>query len=409
MTGLKDRAPTGTLQFLVFLVISAIVIPVGVGFISGPEGVSGTITLRATMTDAFGLTEGTGVTLRGVDIGTVSSSRLGPAGAEIELRVRGDVKIPRDSFMQVTMASMAGIQSVDVIPAAAGGPYLGDGDTIAAPADRQPMQMDQIIGQAAVVMRSIRSGSISTLVGELNAAFGDDDSLAKLVSNGAVLGRLVRSNAPLLRGLLGDFLDVLDAMGDTTSSFETGMKTAASFTDQLDSQQPVFVYLLDHSPAGLRKAQDLFDEYRGTFGGVLANLVTVAPIIANRDDALRTGLQTIPQGLLDLRSIVKNGRADFALIGTQGPVCMYYDEPRRAVGDLTPSNPNLTRYCPPGNGYGQRGAVNAPRPDGLGTADFKDPGKPSGPVAVDDPVLVPDGAELLQQWRELLERSRHGN
>ena len=94
------------------------------------------------------------------------------------------------------------------------------------------------------------------------------------------------------------------------------MTTAATFTDQLDAQQPVFVYLLDRSPKGLDHARTLFDKYRGTFGGVLANLTVVEPIISDRQPALATGLKTIPRGMKDLRSIVKNGRADFSLIAT---------------------------------------------------------------------------------------------
>ena len=156
-------------------------------------------------------------------------------------------------------------------------------------------------------------------------------------------------------------------------------------------------------------AQQLFDKYRGTFGGVLANLVVVEPIISDRSASLQTGLKAIPQGLIDLRSIVKGNRADFALIATQGPVCMFYDEPRRAVGDLSPSAPNLVRYCPPGDGFGQRGAINAPRPNNLGTRDWRSPGSPSGPPTVTDPALIPNGAELLQMWEQLLERTRNGN
>lgn len=111
-----------------------------------------------------------------------------------------------------------------------------------------------------------------------------------------------------MRGLFDEWLTVLDAMSDGTESFERGMKTTATFTDQLDAQQPVFVYLLDRSPKGLDHARTLFDKYRGTFGGVLANLAVVEPIISDRQPALAT--KTIPRGMKDLRSIVKNGRAD---------------------------------------------------------------------------------------------------
>ncbi len=409
---MKLRLPTGMLQFIIFLAISAFVIPYGINFIAGPEGFGEKVDLHATMTDAFGLTAGTGVTLRGVDIGTVQSVALSPDGeaAEIDLVVSAETPIPASSYMQVTMASMAGIQSVDIIPSTDQGPYLQSGDTISAPADKQPKQMDAIIADAANVLDSIGSGHLNVIGNELYDAFsGRDRSLSELVTNGTALASLVNRNAPILRGLFDDWLDVLGAMSDNTAAFESGMRSTASFTDQLDANQPVFVYLLDHSPKALAHAQELFDRYRGTFGGVLANLVAVEPIISDRQQALATGLQTIPQGLQDLRSIVKNGRADFALIGTQGPVCLFYDEPRRAVGDLTPSDPNLARYCPPGNGYGQRGAVNAPRPDDLGTSTWTSPGGVSGPPAVSDPLLIPNGAELLQWWQQLLERARNAN
>lgn len=411
----RHRLPTprtGTLQFVIFLVLSAVIIPYGINFIAGPEGFGDKLTLHATMTDAFGLTEGTGVTLRGVDIGTVKSVTLGDAGdaADIELVVRGDTRIPADSFMQVTMASMAGIQSVDIIPGNDDPPYLQSGDTIAAPADRQPKQMDAIITDAASVLRSIGTGQLATFGTEFSNAFDhDEQALSKLVSNGAALASLVNRNAPILRGLFDDLLDVLGAMSDNTAAFESGMRSVATFTDQLDANQPTFVYLLDKAPQSLNHTRELFDRYRGTFGGVLANLVTVEPIISDRKQSLATGLDTIPQGLRDLRSIVKNGRADFALIGTQGPVCLFYDEPRSEIGNLTPTAPNLTRYCPPGNGYGQRGAINAPRPNGLGTTNMTTPGGVSGPPAVTDPLLIPNGVELLQWWQELLERARHGN
>ncbi|MEZ5210779.1 MlaD family protein [Gordonia sp. (in: high G+C Gram-positive bacteria)] len=408
---MRQRFPVGTVQFVLFLVISAIVIPFGIHYIAGPQGFGSRLRLYATMSDAFGLTKGTGVTVRGVDVGTVESARLSPdgKGARVEVSVNGDTKIPRDSYLMVTMASMAGIQSVDIVTGRDDGAYLRDGDTIAAPADRQPMQMDALMTRAAHLLGSFQTGTVATVGAELSAAFGGDDSLEKLVSNGAALAKVVRENAPMLRSLLGDWLDVLGAMDQTRASFETGVASMATFTDRLDAAQPVFVYLLDRSPAGLDRATALFDKYRGTFGGVLANLVAVEPVISDRSASLTTGLQTIPQGLFDLRSIVKNNRADFALVGTQGPVCLFYDEPRRAVGDLTPSQPNLTRYCPPGNGYGQRGAINAPRPNQLGTQNWTSAGGVAGPPAVTDPLLIPNGTELLQMWAQLLERARNGN
>ena len=80
-----------------------------------------------------------------------------------------------------------------------------------------------------------------------------------------------------------------------------------------------------------------------------------------------------------------------------------YDTARRAVGDLTPAEPNLTLYCPPGENIAQRGSRTAPRPDDLGLQNATTPGTVIGPPMVADPILVPTGAEALDQWNHLLE------
>lgn len=130
-------------QMLMFLAIAAVVVPFGVQFVAGPAGLRAPMPLHATMSDAFGLTRGTSVTVRGVEVGSVTAVRLGPDGtAAVALEIRPGTAIPRDSIMTVGMSTAVGIQSVDILPQSDAGPYLEAGDTIAAPAERQPVQMD---------------------------------------------------------------------------------------------------------------------------------------------------------------------------------------------------------------------------------------------------------------------------
>ena len=88
---------------------------------------------------------------------------------------------------------------------------------------------------------------------------------------------------------------------------------------------------------------------------------------------------------------------------------MFYDEPRRAVGDLSPSAPNLVRYCPPATGSASAvpSTRRGPTTWAPGTGDHR--GRRRGPPTVTDPALIPNGAELLQMWEQLLERTRNGN
>lgn len=396
-------------QLSIFAVIAAVVMPFGVNYVAGSGGLRAPMYIDATMVDAFGLTAGTSVTVRGVQVGTVDRVRLGADGAaQVTLALDAQTQIPRDAVMTVGMGTAAGIQSVDIMPNRDGGPYLRSGDTIAAPADRQPVQMDAVMTDAARLVKNLDPQSVSVVGTELSDAFdGLGPNLAAMIDNAGDISRRVRNQIPGLSALIDGTADLVTTMAANRGSFTAGMHASSRLATQLDGSGPVFLYLTEHSPTTLKSLQRVLDTYRGTFGATLANLATVAPIIADRTDALSTGLTAIPKGLADLTSIVKGDRADFALVATQGPVCNY-DVNRRAIGDVSPVQPNLVMYCPPAPDMQMRGAVNAPRPNDLGMQNEQIPGSPIGPPVVDDPVKIPTLAQIVYKWRNILKGNDDG-
>ncbi|MFC7446959.1 MlaD family protein [Rhodococcus daqingensis] len=392
-------------QLVLFALTSAIVIPFGINYVLGPQAFGDSLRVHSTMTDALGLTEGTSVTYRGVTVGKVAGVSLVPdiRGARVEFDLNPGTQIPRDSIARVGMGTAAGIQNVDIFPNTGQGPYLEEGDELAAPADQQPVQMSQMMLQASRLLEDIDPQAVSDIGTELGASLdGLGPAMASMIDHGDRLSAQLDEQAPMLKSLLERTTTLVGTMAGQSDSFARGMVAARDFTEQLDSSAPVLVYLADTSPRALDNARQLFDRYHDTFGAVLANLVTVEPIISDRDDALAAGLAGIPRGLGKLESIVTGDRANFALVATQGPVCSY-DTERRAVGDVSPTEPDLTYYCPPGTSIAQRGARNAPRPNDLGLRNATTPGTPIGPPVVADPVLIPTGVEALDYWKSLLE------
>ncbi|NLU81707.1 MlaD family protein [Rhodococcus sp. HNM0569] len=396
-------------QLVLFAVTAAVVIPFGIYYVVGPQGLAGQLRVHATMESAMGLTAGTGVTYRGAQIGTVESVALDPnGGARVEFSIDKDTRIPVDSVAKVTMGTVAGIQNVDIYPNTADGPYLESGDELAAPADQQPVQMDDLMRQASSLLQSVDPETLSTVGDEIGTAMdGLGPSLATMIDNGDTLSSRLRDQSAELESMLHRTSTLVTTMAGESDSFVRGMGASRDLATQLDASRPVLVHLADTSPEALGRARELFDRYQGTFGSVLANLATVEPVVADRSDALASGLNDIPYGLGKLESIVKGDRADFALIATQGPVCSY-DTERRAVGDLTPVETNLGLYCPPAPDMQQRGSQNAPRPDGLGLEGSTTPGERIGPPVVEDPILVPTGVDALNYWRELMEGLGNG-
>lgn len=152
-------------QLVLFALTAAVVIPFGIVYVVGPQGFGDHIRLHATMSDAFGLTAGTVVTYRGVQVGKVSEVALDSStrSARVELSLNENSEIPADSVAKVTMGTAAGIQNVDIYPNSDQGPYLRDGDEIAMPADQQPVQMSQLMLQASDVLEvSIRRRSATS-------------------------------------------------------------------------------------------------------------------------------------------------------------------------------------------------------------------------------------------------------
>lgn len=390
-------------QVAIFAAISAIVVPFSIRYVVGAQGFQTPMTLHATMTDGFGLTKGTSVTVRGVEVGTVADVGLAPeGGARVRLSVDPDTRIPRDSIMTVGMGTAAGIQSVDIFPQSADAPFLESGDTIAAPADRQPVQMDRVMQDAGRLVKGIDAQAVGDVATELSDSFtGLGPSLATLIDSAAVISEGLHERTDQLQPLIEGTARLVTTMAAQQHSFVRGMNASARFATQLDDSGPVFLHLTDHSPAALASVRQVLDTYRDSFGATLANLATVTPIVGDRTASLETGLTAIPQGLYDLSSIVKGDRADFALIATQGPVCVH-DVDRRTIGDVTPVEPNLVRYCPPSPDMQMRGAANAPRPNDLGMQNSQIPGGVVGPPVVRDPIKIPTLAELVYKWRMIL-------
>ena len=390
------------IQLAMFLAIAAVVVPFGVTYVAGPRGLRTPMTVQASMIDAFGLTEGTSVTVRGVQVGVVDGVELAKDGARIRLAIDPDVRIPSNSVLTVGMGTAAGIQSVDILPSTSEGPYLRSGDTIAAPADRQPAQMDRIMMEGAELIDTVDPAAVALVGAELSESFsGLGPDLATLIDNGADIAGRMRAQSGQLRALLEGTAELVTTMAGQRDAFPAGMRASARLAKQLDASGPVLVHLTDRSPAALANVQRVLDTYSGTFGATMANLATALPIISDRTDALATGLVAIPEGLADLTSIVKGNRADFSLIATQGPVCDY-DVDRRTIGDVSPTEPSLVMYCPPAPDMQMRGAVNAPRPNELGSQGSQRPGVPIGPEVVQDPMKIPTLAELVFKWRSIL-------
>ncbi|OZD62771.1 MCE family protein [Rhodococcus sp. 15-649-1-2] len=394
------------IQLVLFAITAVVALVVGSTYALGSQSLRGSIDVHATMADASNIGVGTGVTYRGVAVGSVADVSVTAGGAEVRIALDPDTRVPVGSTASVTSNSALGIQTLDISPTTERGPYLTDGDSLDVPPELAPVRLDELLTRMAALAESIDPASITSIGETFSAAVGGTGTqLQQLFDDADTLSRMLDEHAPALANIVDRSVPMLDTLASRSDALPGAARAADDVTQQLLAQEPSLIYLLDRSPDALARTQRLLDDTRGTVGALMTNLVTVTGVLAERTPALDALLIAMPETLGKLTSIVHGDRGDFTLVGTQGPVC-WYDTPRRVVGDTTPREANLNLYCPPGDDLEQRGAQNAPRPNDLGLSGSTVPGSVTGPPIAENPLLVPTGVEALNYWKQLLEGVR---
>lgn len=396
-------------QALMFLVVAALVIPFGIDYVVGPQAFGGRVRLHSHMVDARGLTPGVSVTYLGVPVGRVGRVDLDPSGgAQIELHLDEGTEVPADSVIRVGASGAIGIQAVDIVPGASG-EVLADGGRLAAPESAQPASLAEVMSSAADLVETVDPDQVQALAAEGAAAFaGTGPALAGLIDDGAEIAALLRARSPELAEISEQLTGATVRAAGRSDDFVAGTEALRDVLGDLQDSSASLTALIDRGPVAADRVSDWFGAHEESVTGLITTVGSAMPVLGDRDAALASVLVDLPFAMGRLSSIVDGDRADFVLIGTQGPVCGYTGTVRRMVGDTAPVTVSPFDYCAPAPNLATRGAYNAPRPDRLGMVDYRDPGVEFGPPMARDPLLLPTGVQLLDEWTDLRARMEEG-
>ena len=396
-------------QVVLFAVISVVAIGFGIRYIAEDADIARGYRLVADIEDARGVGPGIRVTYRGVDVGEVQEAALdGEGGVRLHLRILEGTLIPADARARVVTSTALGDTRLDVRPTSEAGPYLADGGELLVPEGDQPAALEDLIADIDTSLRALDPASLASFGDSVATALeGNGPRLGAILEDTATLTAVLGEQAPTFRGLVGDALVTTRALAARDAPVTGSVTVARDVTGQLARREDTIVYLLDRSPEAMLRAQELLDANREDAAGLLGNALVVTPVFRDRGPAWEAGLTQGERGLRALAGTVRNGRADFQLVATQGPVCVYPYEPRDIL-DHSPRETDLRLYCPPGPDLEQRGSRAAPRPNDEGLAGATEPGIRIGPDVARDPLLVPTGKEIAAYWMTMMEGLRNG-
>lgn len=197
---------------LTFLAFGAI-IAVAIGYI-GALGVrigapADRTDLSMQVPDVNGLVVGSNVLLRGVPVGKVTAISSSTGSAAIDFYVDNRFRIPVDSDVRLDNLSALGESYIGLVPKTQTGPFLSDGQRIAATAVKQPPSISELATSVVRLLNELDPGALKRIVNEADVALPDPNSV---LPNLVRASTLVRNTAVGMDGRGKVLLDNLQTL-----------------------------------------------------------------------------------------------------------------------------------------------------------------------------------------------------
>ena len=394
------------IQLIVFSVVSVIGFAMMSSYLQVPTLLGmGKISVSLELPAAGGLYQFANVTYRGKQIGTVTSVRLTPTGAEALLSLDDQPRIPADLTAEVRSVSAIGEQYVDLRPRNASAPFLGDGSVIPVAATRIPQPVGPMLDKLSALLESVPQEALRTLVDETFTAFdGANYDLGSLLDSSATITGAMDATADQTRTLIDDVQPVLDAQARSADATRTWARALAGVTAQLAANDSQLRTIMESGPAAAQEVSALLTSIKPTLPVLLSNMTALSQVAVTYLPGLRQLMVLLPPAVAFYQSSrgVNNATGipigDFRIQISDPAAC--------TVGFLPPSqwrSPDETTtldtpddmYCklPQDSPLGVRGVRNIPCMGHPGkrapTVSICDSAQPYSPIAMRQHTVGP--------------------
>ncbi|MDQ3155208.1 MAG: MCE family protein [Actinomycetota bacterium] len=280
-------------------------------------------TLTITLDETGGLFSGSGVTYRGVRVGTVGDIRLDGANVVVKASLDTDRRIPADSIAAVRSLSPAGEQFLDIQPRSEGPPYLRDGHLIGKADTATPTSVAKALGSVDQLVGQVDDKDVETILAELADAFAEPDDLGRLLTASQETLKTLDENWPATLRTLESGRTVLRTGKDKTPQFAEFATSSHSLAAWLRDYDPKVRETLTDTPAQLEQLRLLVSELALKMPVLLDNAVTLTDVAAARESHFRELLRTFPTGTGRLADTLHDGRFHVNMLVMPGMVCSY--------------------------------------------------------------------------------------
>ncbi|NMO00738.1 MCE family protein [Gordonia sp. TBRC 11910] len=162
-----------------------------------------TVSMHLTNTDL--VLGGTGVFVDGVRVGEVSTVNVTPTGADVTLRYPKEQQISRDASVEISMQSALGEPYINFVSGSGNGPYLVDGERIAAQQLVQPESIPGIFDLINNLSSALAADPMASLLRTVwQALDGTDQALGQISDGSRLIAGVLLSRSTQLRTMFAN-------------------------------------------------------------------------------------------------------------------------------------------------------------------------------------------------------------
>lgn len=285
---------TQLLIFVALTVVALVVLSLGYLRLPAYAGI-GMYRLYANLPNSAGLYETANVTFRGTTVGKVTSVEPTEQGARVTMNIEDSTRVPVDTVANVHSVSAVGEQFLDLVSTENTGQYFNDGDTITK--GRVPAEVGPALDSAQRGLAALPAEKISVLLDETAKAVGGlGPSLQRLVDGTQALAGDFRENLSSVTDIVENSGPIIDSQvnsQDAISRWAANLNTITAQTAEKDAALR----------SGLQQAAPTADQLNAVFGDVreslpqtLANLEVVIDMLKRYNKNVEQVLVVLPQG-----------------------------------------------------------------------------------------------------------------
>ena len=247
---------------------------------------------RAQFADAAGIANGDEIRLAGINVGQVTGVDLEGSHVLMTFTAKDDIRVGRESTLNIKIASILGQEYVELAPAGSG--QLGPNDVIPESRTTSPYTLLELLGSLSTETNQVNLPQLDTSLKILS-----DDLRATPATTHAVLDGLSRLSQTIANhsDQLGTLVNTAQQVADTLASRQGPLLQLLGDGDlvlqTIIQRRAVIHQLIIDSGALGEQLTSLLQQNGAQIQPLLANLQTVTAVLARDQASLDQSVQLL--------------------------------------------------------------------------------------------------------------------